>query len=308
MVSIIMATFNRAHLLPETLRSVLNQSYSKWECIIVDDGSTDNTELVVSEFINDDKRMKYVKRSMAHKAGLSGCRNHGLSIAIGDYIQFFDDDDIMHPLMLKIKCEFLNLNQHYDFILCQFESFSGDFDSTLLNSISNKNLERSLVDNLAENYILNRVTINSVGPLWKKSVFDKHRFNEDIHYAEEWALYAILFADGIIGYELTKVLFYYRKHLVSNTGQIHLRNKNKIHEDTKAKNVVFDYLYQKGRIDYDVFLFFIRFAVKNCRPNMLSKFLKQRAVIVGERTVSVVKIWSVFLLYCFSKRGLGMLQ
>ena len=107
-VSIIMATYNRAHLIEETLDSILNQSFINWECLIIDDGSTDNTTEVLRPYLLKDLRLRYSERTKDHKKGLSGCRNQGLELAKGDYIIFFDDDDMVHPDNLKICMEVLS--------------------------------------------------------------------------------------------------------------------------------------------------------------------------------------------------------
>ena len=95
LVSIIIPTYNRADLILETLQSVQNQTYTNWECIIVDDGSKDRTEEVVRDFIKTDSRYQYYKRPEYHKQGGNGARNFGFSLAKGDYINWFDSDDIM---------------------------------------------------------------------------------------------------------------------------------------------------------------------------------------------------------------------
>ena len=93
-VTILLATFNRAHLIEETLNSIKSQTYTNWECIIVDDHSTDATPKVVSRLIAEDSRFSYFLKTGAYKKGLSGTRNYGLDIAESreaKFIQFFDD-------------------------------------------------------------------------------------------------------------------------------------------------------------------------------------------------------------------------
>lgn len=97
LVSIIMATYNRAHLLPRAINSVLNQSYQNFELIIVDDGSADNTDEVVKSF--EDKRIVYCK--LERNKGVSAARNRGLNLARGDYITTLDDDDEFLPQALE---------------------------------------------------------------------------------------------------------------------------------------------------------------------------------------------------------------
>src|SRR5690606_22147214 len=97
-VTILLATYNRSHLIGETLYSIQNQTYKNWECIIVDDYSIDNTKEVIEEFIKQDNRFIYFLKTKQYSKGLSGSRNQGLDIAQSrkvQFVQFFDDDDIM---------------------------------------------------------------------------------------------------------------------------------------------------------------------------------------------------------------------
>src|SRR5436190_24140540 len=97
LVSIIIATYNRANLIGETLDTLKTQSYSNWECIIVDDGSSDNTEQVVSEFIKDDYRIKFFQRPNNIPKGPNGARNYGINQSQGEYIMSLDSDDFLLP-------------------------------------------------------------------------------------------------------------------------------------------------------------------------------------------------------------------
>ena len=90
MVSIILCTYNRASLLPRAITSVLNQTYTDIELIIIDDGSTDRTSAVVNKFRNKDKRIHYF---FQQNKGLAKARNAGLRKARGYYITFVDSDD-----------------------------------------------------------------------------------------------------------------------------------------------------------------------------------------------------------------------
>jgi len=98
-VSVIIPTYNRAHLIGRAIQSVLNQTYQDFEIIIVDDGSTDNTEEVIKEFQEQDKRVKYIKHDK-NKGG-SAARNTGIKTARGEYIAFQDSDDEWFPEKLE---------------------------------------------------------------------------------------------------------------------------------------------------------------------------------------------------------------
>jgi glycosyltransferase involved in cell wall biosynthesis len=82
LVSVIIPTYNRAHLIGETLDSVLAQTYTNWECIIVDDGSSDNTDEFVGKYVKKDSRFKYYHRPEEHLPGGNGARNYGFKIGV----------------------------------------------------------------------------------------------------------------------------------------------------------------------------------------------------------------------------------
>lgn len=92
--SIIIPTFNRAHLLPKAIKSVLAQSFGDWELIVVDDGSTDTTNELVTEFADQDARIQY---HWQENKELNGARNQGIQLATGQYVGFLDDDDLYLP-------------------------------------------------------------------------------------------------------------------------------------------------------------------------------------------------------------------
>jgi glycosyltransferase involved in cell wall biosynthesis len=103
--SIIIPTYNRCELLLETLCSVKKQTFENWECIIIDDGSTDDTVVQVANFIFDDIRFQFVKRPQDYPKGACSCRNYGFDLSKGKYIQWLDDDDLLsaNKLELQIK-------------------------------------------------------------------------------------------------------------------------------------------------------------------------------------------------------------
>ena len=102
-VSVIIPTYNRAHLIARSIESVLNQTYREFELIVVDDGSTDNTEEVVKSF--NDQRIRYIRYQM--NEGAATARNTGIRAARGDYIAFQDSDDEWHPDKLEKQINIL---------------------------------------------------------------------------------------------------------------------------------------------------------------------------------------------------------
>jgi len=98
-VSVIIPTYNRAHLIGRAIQSILNQTYQDFEVIVVDDGSIDSTEEVIKEFQEHDKRIKYIRHEK--NRGGAAARNTGIKVARGEYIAFQDSDDEWLPEKLE---------------------------------------------------------------------------------------------------------------------------------------------------------------------------------------------------------------
>lgn len=115
LVSIIVPCYNQAHYLSEALQSVLEQTYAHWECIIVNDGSPDTTELVAQEWIAKDGRFKYLYKE---NGGLPSARNAGIKISIGKFILPLDADDILHSDYLNKIVPVLESNDKLAIVSC----------------------------------------------------------------------------------------------------------------------------------------------------------------------------------------------
>lgn len=123
MVSVITPCYNFGHLISETIESVRQQSYSNWEMIIVDDGSTDNTEAVVREYILSDPRIRYLRQQ---NAGPSAARNLALREAKGEFIQFLDADDLIQPAKFEAQTAFIKSHPDVDVVYGNVRYFTGD--------------------------------------------------------------------------------------------------------------------------------------------------------------------------------------
>lgn len=134
--SIIVPCYNQAKWVSFTLESILIQSNSDWECIIVDDGSTDNTEAVISKYICMDRRFSYVYKK---NGGLSSARNYGLRKAVGEFILFLDSDDLISPNKLEMTFNaFLGTN--LDVVYTNFQFCCGDQIDLVFNPFLNVEL------------------------------------------------------------------------------------------------------------------------------------------------------------------------
>ena len=116
LVSIIMPSWNTANFIAESIQSVINQTYTNWELLIVDDCSTDNTDEVVASF--KDKRIRYFKNKKNSGAALT--RNKAMRKAQGEWIAFLDSDDLWMPEKLERQIDFMKKNG-YTFSYTEYE-------------------------------------------------------------------------------------------------------------------------------------------------------------------------------------------
>lgn len=110
-VSIIMSTYNRAHMIGDAIRSALAQTFTDFELIVVDDGSTDNTREIVNGF--GDSRVRYIHKQ---NAGLPAGRNTAIAHARGEYVAFLDDDDLSLPHQLAVQTAFIDEHPGCDWV------------------------------------------------------------------------------------------------------------------------------------------------------------------------------------------------
>ena len=251
-----MATYNRAHLIEETLDSILNQSFKNWECIIIDDGSTDNTKEILQPYLEKDSRLNYYERSKNHKKGLPGCRNQGLELAKGDYIIFFDDDDIVHPENLKI-CLGLLRDKNSSFCRYDKKPFWGDLKMNEFKKINNHVANPFHIRDL-DKMITGEIPFASCCVLWDKKCFEQERFNEELMYAEEWECYSRILSRGYKGFTTDAVLYFNRKHPNSNTGEFQRKNFVRINSQIKAAIQILENFSSKGLFNKKLKVFFVR--------------------------------------------------
>ncbi|MBP0904526.1 glycosyltransferase family 2 protein [Mariniflexile gromovii] len=216
MISIIIPIYNREYLIEETLQSIKTQTYQNWECIIVDDGSHDNTAEVTKNLIKNDSRFRFFERPKIINKGPSACRNYAFEKVRGGYIQFFDSDDIMHPEHLKLKIENIKDN---DLVICKLKEFSGPFKSYDLYQPTNDIYKPK---NSFEDFVIGEFPMMMVAPLWKKCVLQKYMpMREDLHILEDHELYArALFEKKEIAI-INQDLIYYRVGETSSTNNFY---------------------------------------------------------------------------------------
>lgn len=189
-ISVIIPCYNQALFLEETLQSVLNQTHKKWECIIIDDGSTDGSKEIALKWCDFDERFLYFFKL---NGGLSSARNAGLKVAEGDYIQFLDADDLIKPA--KFEQQLKDLQDAQVSISNYFSFVDGNIELAaphryLAPFVSETNFRKEII--LDWEY---RMSIPCHSVLFqKKLVVDNEiLFNETLPNHEDWVFWSQLF-------------------------------------------------------------------------------------------------------------------
>jgi len=222
LVTIIIPTFNRVNLIKETLDSVLNQTYQNWECIIIDDRSTDNTLDILNEYKYKENRFHIIDKPLIYKQGASISRNLGLTMAKGDYIQFLDSDDILANNKIESQLNLLkNKNSNSTIVTCKW----GKFNKLPISDILYENKDDFRNFNTIKDYFDLIGRVGGFFPphnfLLSKKLIEKAGFwNESLTMNDDGEFFFRIFinAEKIIFDENTHV--WYRTHSNDNISQL----------------------------------------------------------------------------------------
>lgn len=193
LVSVILPTYNRADIIVNSVQSVLDQTYENIELIVVDDGSTDNTENVLSVYGD---KIKYIKQT---NKGVSAARNAGISISSGDYIAFIDSDDIWRREKLELQVAFFNEHEADNVVMVSTDVVVVNIDGSVKNRRRLIKRDSScllgFIDVFKDPY-LGLPTVM----LKRKFIDTKCLFDENLTTAEDLDLYLKLSVKHNVGY------------------------------------------------------------------------------------------------------------
>jgi len=172
LVSIIIPVYNSEKLLNNTLESIKVQSYLNWECIIVDDGSTDKSIVIIEEFVKKDARFKLFLRPQNAPKGANSCRNHGFIKSTGDFVNWFDSDDTMHKDFIAKKLEAFINHEEADLVLSKTVRVEKNKENVLEK-------RTNLTSKLLEDYITRKVSWYMPDGMFKKDFFKELNFFDE---------------------------------------------------------------------------------------------------------------------------------
>lgn len=192
MISIIIPCFNQGQFLNEALNSVCAQTYNDWECIIINDGSTDDTEKIALKYGYKDARFRYIKTK---NNGLSAARNEGIKNASGQFVQLLDADDLIEPDKLLSAIEVYESDKISNSEIIAYSSMRYfEHDTPNKRQILGRANFLAHVELNAEDDISAQVDLIKVrnlcvisAPLYPREVFNKiGKFDESLTSLEDW--------------------------------------------------------------------------------------------------------------------------
>ena len=284
-----MATYNREQFILEALHSIQNQNYINWECIIVNDGGKDKTEEIIQPLLKEDSRFSLYNRTNDYQKGLPGSRNYGIDLAKGDYIIFFDDDDFVHPDNLSFCLKAIKDN---DVDFCHYQKQAFEERVPQLNNdvlMINGTLSKKDLDSI----VTQQCAIASCTVLWSKKCFETVRFNENLHYAEEWECYSRIISKDFKGIILKNILYYNRKHPNSNTSEFWNNDFLRISSKKEAACLIAQNLIDKKILSKKMFKYLIGIPIGFRDMHYLRKIL----LISNARPKQLINSYLKYYLY-----------
>jgi|SRR5690554_4645151 len=205
LISIIIPVYNRQELVKDALDSVLAQTYQAWECIVIDDGSTDDTWAVLEQYAKKDARIKIHKRHRDPK-GAPTCRNIGMELSEGEYLMFLDSDDLLVEDCLSYRVDKIELNPNnsaWIFNTGIFHHAIGDSE-VIWNKLITEN------DDVVR-FLNQDMPWHTSGPIWKNDNLLK--FNESAQSFQDWEFHLrfLIQEQNYFKDPSEKITVYYRK-------------------------------------------------------------------------------------------------
>lgn len=208
-ISIITPVYNCEKLIGNTIETVIAQTYTNWEMLLVDDCSTDNSKKIIEEYIQKDNRIKYFK--LEQNSGAAVARNYALEKSEGRFIAYLDSDDLWKPEKLEKQVDFM-LKHNYAFSCTDYEKI--DEQGNSLNKIV------KIPQKVDYNLFLRNTIIQTVGVMVNTNLTGKELLvMPNIRRRQDAATWCQLLKNGFNCYEVPENLSYYRvvsKSLSSN--------------------------------------------------------------------------------------------
>lgn len=279
-VSIILPVYNAEQYIAECVDSVIKQSYSNWELIIIDDGSTDNTEKEINSFLQEDSRIKYYR---IQNSGVSNARNYGLDKTSGKWIFFLDADDYLDENCLQ-KSISVSTTYNADIVVMSHYELD-DLKNKCKKNNKFEQTELLNKDEIMQNFLMtNKIGWEIWGKLFRRDLLKKLYFNKSLRIGED-----AVFLVSVLKRSSTLVLlkeygYYYRL----NTSSVMAQNFSDKNFDTIAaiskiyEEVEEMYSFEADAFKLKYYIWFLRNFNYKVTENERSRFNKDIYEIKNE--------------------------
>jgi glycosyltransferase involved in cell wall biosynthesis len=242
LVSVIVTCYNQGRYLHDSLGSLLKQSHDNWECIIINDGSTDDTEIIALQYSDMDPRFIYFYQD---NGGVSSARNNGIRKSNGDFIQFLDADDCLHPDKFKTQLSLLNDFSQIDIVYGSSRYFFDGEPNVLYPLHFNGGIPCDLTyrDHFQVEMLLKHNLCTNCSALIRKKVIEVVGFKNVIY--EDW-VFNLECALNRFVFHFDSSFLSYSYIRITDSSQMtkHTTNLNKInHFDSVLFSLVKEYKY-----------------------------------------------------------------
>jgi len=238
LVSIIIPVFNRENLVAETLDSIIFQTYQNWECILVDDGSTDQSEDVICRYTQKDNRIRLYSRPETLPKGANTCRNYGYQKAKGKFVLWFDSDDVMLENLIEHHLELFDTK--IQLTICGYYNVNSNLEDR-------KPIIMNPQNSLLKDFLTGRIPMITGSVLFRKSFIENNNqpFDPILRRGQEADFFMQNFKN--VKSDEFRVdetpLFLYRFHAGSKTGKA----QKYISEYAQSRLIVFSKLYKTAK-------------------------------------------------------------
>lgn len=233
-ISVIVPCYNQAFFLDDCINSLIDQTYQNWECILINDGSTDNTEEKSLEWQKKDNRIKYIKKP---NGGLSSARNKGIENITGDFVQFLDCDDFLYREKFEKSIQKIS-NLHNTVIITNFKRFD--------NATKTDLPPHCILDEkyFSQREILlkwdNTFSIPIHCAIFSKDIVEKYKFDEELRAKEDWIFWLQAYGENPKTHYINEPLLAYRMSSAGMTNNEFFMYENKAKAIVKFEQIISD--------------------------------------------------------------------
>ncbi len=270
LVSIIIPTYNRASILAETLDAVKTQTYANWECLIIDDGSSDDSVTIAKSYAQFDNRFQVHCRPFDRPKGANACRNYGFEIAVGSFINWFDSDDVMSPYHLES-----HLQAHASTVADATISLAVVFDETPSKAIRNWSVVQPQEDVVRE-MIESKVAWQTGAIVWRGTSVPKRPFREDLASSQEWTFHLMQILNGLKYTFINNTTCYIRDHDQRIGKSV---SEDKVYSTFHSRRYILNALSVKNQLTPQIELALLKRIFLALRQCLMFKYWKLFAII-----------------------------